>query len=299
MDVAIIKSLEKKVFQKKDFVLTENYNIRLRPDAVKKLIGEINSQFTSKASIRGKMWEWGYIISHKAGELADYLNGKRTTLGLESPTPHLARLDSAEAREKILTTSYAEWKKMGFSKGTLHYLKKNAKKVIALAIALTFLALSLTGCLGSNNGGGNALGSALTQCAKPWPASIDIIQVPNSMIVGQTYSSKCQMYVQNYYNCTPSPWWYAVDTPIAWTFNNNGTTMTNESITNDPYGIASVNFNCPSAGNWTIVARWAGNANYREAEGQANVSATSDYRFTNVFSEEFYDRYSNLSAFIR
>jgi CRISPR-associated protein Cas1 len=29
--------------------------------------------------------------------------------------------------KKILSISYAEWQKMGFSKGTLHYLKKNSK----------------------------------------------------------------------------------------------------------------------------------------------------------------------------
>jgi len=30
-------------------------------------------------------------------------------------------------RRKVLAIPYAEWKKMGFSKGTLHYLKKNAR----------------------------------------------------------------------------------------------------------------------------------------------------------------------------
>ncbi len=29
-------------------------------------------------------------------------------------------------RQKILSISYTEWKEMGFSKGTLHYLKQNA-----------------------------------------------------------------------------------------------------------------------------------------------------------------------------
>lgn len=35
--------------------------------------------------------------------------------------------DSDEMRRKILAILYAEWKKMGFSKGTLFYLKKNAR----------------------------------------------------------------------------------------------------------------------------------------------------------------------------
>lgn len=30
-------------------------------------------------------------------------------------------------RQKILSISYTGWKKMGFSKGTLHYMKENAR----------------------------------------------------------------------------------------------------------------------------------------------------------------------------
>ncbi|WP_363321799.1 hypothetical protein [Methanohalophilus sp.] len=30
-------------------------------------------------------------------------------------------------RQKILDIPYSEWEKMGFSKGTLHYMKKNAE----------------------------------------------------------------------------------------------------------------------------------------------------------------------------
>jgi CRISPR-associated protein Cas1 len=35
--------------------------------------------------------------------------------------------DSEDVRQKILGISYSEWKQMGFSKGTLHYMKKNAE----------------------------------------------------------------------------------------------------------------------------------------------------------------------------
>jgi len=31
-------------------------------------------------------------------------------------------------RLKIVKITYADWQKMGFSKGTLHYMKKNAKE---------------------------------------------------------------------------------------------------------------------------------------------------------------------------
>lgn len=37
------------------------------------------------------------------------------------------RDDADLLRKKIINMPYAEWKKLGFSKGTLHYMKQNAK----------------------------------------------------------------------------------------------------------------------------------------------------------------------------
>ena len=39
----------------------------------------------------------------------------------------LDRIDNKELRDKILSITYSEWKKLGFSKGTLHQLKEKAK----------------------------------------------------------------------------------------------------------------------------------------------------------------------------
>jgi CRISPR-associated protein Cas1 len=36
-------------------------------------------------------------------------------------------LGADDIRKKILSIPHAEWKKRGFSKGTLHYMKKNAE----------------------------------------------------------------------------------------------------------------------------------------------------------------------------
>jgi CRISP-associated protein Cas1 len=127
VDQAVITALENKVFDKKDFIRTENYNIRIRPQGVEKLLNEVNSMFTSKMKYGKKNWEWAYIIERKTNELANYLAGKRKILDMSKPTPKIDRIDNAEMREKILKMSYSEWKKTGFSKGTLHYLKKNAE----------------------------------------------------------------------------------------------------------------------------------------------------------------------------
>jgi CRISPR-associated protein Cas1 len=59
--------------------------------------------------------------------LGNYLVGKRKTLDFNKPENDLFRKDNIKLRNKILDISYTEWKAQGFSKGTLHYLKKNAR----------------------------------------------------------------------------------------------------------------------------------------------------------------------------
>lgn len=59
-------------------------------------------------------------------ELAHCLVGKKMP-DFVAPAYMVERQDSDATRQKILNLSYTEWKKMGFSKGTLHYMKQNAK----------------------------------------------------------------------------------------------------------------------------------------------------------------------------
>jgi len=128
VDIAVIRSLEQNIFTKKDFVRTDNYVVRLRSEGAQKLVEAVHKQFTTKVKFRGKSWEWGNVITQKTAEFVDYLQGRKDDLDFANPIPVLVRDDSAELRRKILAMSYADWKAMGFSKGTLHYLKANARK---------------------------------------------------------------------------------------------------------------------------------------------------------------------------
>ena len=56
------------------------------------------------------------------------MQGTKEDLDFANPVPALVRDDSAELRQKILSMPYADWKAIGFSKGTLHYLKANARE---------------------------------------------------------------------------------------------------------------------------------------------------------------------------
>jgi CRISPR-associated protein Cas1 len=127
VDVTVINALENKLFFKNDFVRTENFIIRLKPQAVEKLVNELNNQFSKTVKYRNRNYQWSSIIDLKAHELANYLLGKRKTIEFVKPDSDLSRLDNVELRQKILNISISKWQRMGYSKGSLHYLKKNAK----------------------------------------------------------------------------------------------------------------------------------------------------------------------------
>lgn len=70
---------------------------------------------------------WSYVLLLKTRELDQYLVEKRKTIHFSKLYYAVERQDSEDIRQKILGISYTDWKKMGFSKGTLHYMKQNAK----------------------------------------------------------------------------------------------------------------------------------------------------------------------------
>jgi CRISPR-associated protein Cas1 len=127
-DMAVIRAMDAKTFTKKDFIITENYNVRLRPHGAKKLIRAVNEQFTEKVTYKGQKWEWGYVINQKTHELAQYIAGKRKTLDLGDPPANPVGYDTHDYRQKILDMEYKDWVAMGMNRSTLHYLKKRIKE---------------------------------------------------------------------------------------------------------------------------------------------------------------------------
>lgn len=113
--------------ESKDFIRTENYNLRLKPTGAKKIVNEFSNLLNKKVSYQGKENTWSYVIFLKVRELAHYLTSKKEKLDFVKPEYEIERIDSYDIRQKILNISYVDWKKLGFSKGTLHYMKQNAK----------------------------------------------------------------------------------------------------------------------------------------------------------------------------
>jgi len=128
IDLAIIDLIENRIMDNKDFIRTVSYTLRLRPIGARKVISAVNKQFSRITEYQNKEIAYSYLILLKTRELAHYLTGLKPTISfLENSTKiKISRPDSDEMRHKILSISYTEWEKMGFSKGSLYYMKKNA-----------------------------------------------------------------------------------------------------------------------------------------------------------------------------
>jgi CRISPR-associated protein Cas1 len=101
--------------------------LRLKPTGARKVVNVLSNMLNKKVSYQGKERTWSYVIFLKVKELAHYLTSKKEKLEFVKPEYEIERIDSQEIRQKILSISYVDWKKLGFSKGTLHYMKQNAK----------------------------------------------------------------------------------------------------------------------------------------------------------------------------
>ncbi|WP_445476358.1 CRISPR-associated endonuclease Cas1 [Methanococcoides methylutens] len=127
VDLTVMNLIEKGAMDNKDFVRTESFSLRLRPTGARKVTEEFNSIMNGKVEYRKRNSSWGSVLLLKARELSHHLVGKRKTVEFKTPSYKIERHDSDDMRQKIIDMPYTEWKKMGLSKGTLHYMKQNAR----------------------------------------------------------------------------------------------------------------------------------------------------------------------------
>jgi len=126
VEFAIINLVETGTMTDKDFVRTESYTLRLLPSGCKKVIEEYQSVMNKRIEYQGKNVTYSRLLFLKTRELNGYLSGQKEELDFSIPYSE-ERLDTEELRQKILSIPYTAWKAKGYSKGTLHYMKQNAK----------------------------------------------------------------------------------------------------------------------------------------------------------------------------
>ncbi|WP_255680694.1 hypothetical protein [Methanosarcina sp. DH2] len=85
----------------KDFLRTENYNLRLKPTGVRKIVNEFSNTLNKKVSYQGKESTWSYVIFLKVKGLAHYLTSKKEKLDFVKPEYEIERIDSYDIRQKM------------------------------------------------------------------------------------------------------------------------------------------------------------------------------------------------------
>ena len=112
----------------KDFYFTgDDYRYRFEVEAKRRFLELLRNRFNSGVEYKGARCKWDTIILNKAQELGRFLTDKKEELDFGDPAPSFSRIDNQEARNRILTITQSEANRLGISKSTLHYLRKNAK----------------------------------------------------------------------------------------------------------------------------------------------------------------------------
>ncbi len=128
VDLSVIQLLEEKKLKKADFIVTENYNIRLRENASKALIEKIKLNFNARALYKGKYYSYQNILYENVRLLANYITGKSRKLQFDIPEFRIKRDDDADIRKKLLSLTPEERKRLGINKSTLWYMQKHIKE---------------------------------------------------------------------------------------------------------------------------------------------------------------------------
>ena len=128
IDYSVIQLLENKPnLKKSDFILTENYHIRLKEHTAKLLIDKIKTNFNKKAPYKGKNYSYQSILFDNVQKLANYIHGKNKRIEFFVPKMVIERDDSLELIKKVLKMTPDERKNRRINKSTLWYMKNNIK----------------------------------------------------------------------------------------------------------------------------------------------------------------------------
>jgi CRISPR-associated protein Cas1 len=128
VDLSVIEVIrDGKLDRKRDFIVTENYHVRLRPAAAKVLIDRFSANLNRKVKVEGKSMSFETAISETARRLARHLTGPRARLDLAYPfevgeSGHV----TPEFKDRVVSLTYAEGRKLGISKAGLWDMKRRA-----------------------------------------------------------------------------------------------------------------------------------------------------------------------------
>jgi len=127
VDNSVIELLETKL-KKSDFITTENYHIRLKPNTAKLLIEKIKNNFNQRYEFRNKQYALENIMFENIRELSKYITGNSKSLEFTIPDIEIKRNDNSLVRDKIMSIDPEKRKELKINKSTLWYQQKKIKE---------------------------------------------------------------------------------------------------------------------------------------------------------------------------
>lgn len=128
IDLSVIQLLEEKKLKKSDFIVTENYHVRLREQTAKKLIEKIKLNMNAKVEFKGRNATYQTILYGNVQTLAHFIAGKSKQLSFVVPHLPIKRNDTIDLKQRILSITPQERKRLGISKSGLWYQKKKIEE---------------------------------------------------------------------------------------------------------------------------------------------------------------------------
>jgi CRISPR-associated protein Cas1 len=129
VDLSVLEVLrDVKLDRKRDFIVTENYHVRLRPAVSQSLIERMSANLNRKVQVKGRSFSYETVITETARRLARHLTAQTVRLDLACPfavgeSGHV----STELEKRVLSMTVADRKAAGISKNTWHYIKRRAE----------------------------------------------------------------------------------------------------------------------------------------------------------------------------
>ena len=128
IDKSVIELLEDKKLKKSDFIVTENYHIRLTETTAKLLIDKINTNFNSRIQYNGKMNTYQTVLLEQIRKLAKYVSGQSSNLFFDKFEIEPNRKDNLDVRDRISSITPQDRKKLSINKSTLWYMQKYVRE---------------------------------------------------------------------------------------------------------------------------------------------------------------------------
>jgi CRISPR-associated protein Cas1 len=128
VDLSVLEVMrDAKLDRKRDFIVTENYHVRLPPIAAKALIERFSANMNRKVSVGRRNFAYETLALETARILARHLSTPKSALDFSYPfVVEETGYVGSEVVERVASLTYAEARELGISKAGLWDIKRRA-----------------------------------------------------------------------------------------------------------------------------------------------------------------------------